>query len=116
MGEQGFQREVLLDSVHRDAMDEFDRRNHALDGGIFLSKDSTYGAAGVAPTGEYSGFIVLSTPTISVLTFLEPEKWRIADNETIATFDEYFVQGAYYPIPFSDITITAGFLLLIKKP
>jgi hypothetical protein len=116
MGEQGFQREILIDSVHRDAMDEFDRRNHALDGGVFLSKDSTYGSAGVAPTGKYSGFVVLDTPTISTITFLEPEKWRFAPNEAITTFDAYFVQGAYYPIPFSDLTLTAGMLLLIKKP
>ena len=116
MSAQGFQKEVMVEAIARAVADELDRRNHALDGGVFLSSSSTYGNAGVAPTGKYSGFVVLSTPTISSITFLEPEKWRIAGNEAITDYDGFFTVGAYYPIPFSDITLTGGTLLLVKKP
>ena len=108
-------RNILIKSITREVVDEMDRRNHALDGGVFLSSASTYGSAGVAPTDTYAGFIVLSTPTISSLTLLDTTKWKIAGNETIATFDEFFAQGIYYPIPFSTLTLTGGALILVKK-
>lgn len=108
-------RDITIQAITRAVVDEMDRRNHALDGGVFLSSASTYGSAGVAPTDTYSGFIVLSTPTISTITLLDTSKWKIAGNEAITTFDEYFAQGIYYPIPFSTLTLTAGALILVKK-
>jgi len=113
---QGFIKDINIQSLTRAVADELDRRNQALSGGVFLSSASTYGDAGVAPTGKYSGFIVLDTVTISTITFLYPEKWRIAGNEAITTFDGMLSVGVYYPIPCSTLTLTGGSLLLIKEP
>jgi hypothetical protein len=94
MSEQGFQKEVMVEAIARAVADELDRRNHALDGKVFLTSASNFGAgAGKSPEGKYSGFVVLSTPTITTLTFLEPEKYTFAPTQTIATIDEFYMQG-----------------------
>ena len=117
MNDQGFQKEVLVEAITRSVVDELDRRNHALDGKVFLTAASNWGTgAGIAPTGKYSGFVVLSVPTITSITSLEPEKYNFAPTQSMATIDEFFVEGLYYPYDFSNITITGGVLELIKKP
>jgi hypothetical protein len=117
MSEQGFQREVTIEAIARATADELDRRNHALDGKVFLTSASDFGeGVGKSPVGKYSGFVVLSTPTITSITFLEPEKYNFAPTQSIATIDEYYIQGVYYPMDFSFIEISGGVLELIKKP
>ena len=117
MSKQGFVREVQIDTIARAVADELDRRNHALDGKVFLTSTSNFGTgAGIAPTGKYSGFVVLSTPTITNITFTESEKYTFAPTQDITTIDEYYIQGMYYPMEFTNITISAGALELIKKP
>lgn len=106
-----------ISSVSNDVLDQLDRRNHALDGAVFLNSASNFGGgAGVAPVGKYSGFIVLDVPTISSITFADSSKYLFAPSQDITTFDEYFIQGAYYPLDFTTLTLTAGALKLIKKP
>lgn len=117
MGNQGFVKEIQIDAIARAVVDELDRRNHALDGKVFITSLSDFGGgAGVAPTGKYSGFVVLDVPTISSITFVEPEKYRFASGQDISTIDEYYVQGVYYPMNFTTLTLTGGALELIKKP
>ena len=117
MSKQGFVREVQIDTIARAVADELDRRNHALDGKVFLTSTSNFGGgAGIAPTGKYSGFVVLSAPTITSITFTEPEKYKFAPTQDITTVDEYYLQGVYYPMDFTSITISGGALELIKKP
>ena len=104
-------------SVSSDALDQLDRRNHALDGAVFLNSASNFGdGAGVAPTRRYSGFIVLSVPTITSITFTDSSKYLFATGEDITTVDEYFLEGQYYPLDFTTLTLTAGVLMLIQKP
>lgn len=106
-----------ISSVSNDALEQLDRRNHALDGAVFLTSTSNFGGgAGIAPTRRYSGFIVLDVPTISSITFADNSKYLFAPSQDITTFDEYFIQGAYYPLDFTTLTITAGVLMLIQKP
>lgn len=117
MSKQGFIKEVQIDTIARAVADELDRRNHALDGKVFLTSASDFGGgAGKSPTGKYSGFVVLSTPTITSITFLEKEKFTFAPTQDITTIDEFYMQGQYVPMDFSDITISGGVLELIKKP
>lgn len=106
-----------ISSVSNDALEQLDRRNHALDGAVFLNSASNFGGgAGVAPTGKYSGFIVLDVPTISSITFADSSKYLFAPSQDITTFDEYFLEGQYYPLDFTTLTLTAGVLMLIQKP
>lgn len=115
MSKPGFIKEVQIDAITRAVADELDKRNHALNGKVFLTSTSNFGAgAGIAPTGKYSGFVVLSTVTITSITFTEPEKYRFASGQDITTIDEFFVEGSYYPYEFTDITISGGVLELIK--
>lgn len=117
MSEQGFQRKVTVEAIARATADELDRRNHALDGKVFLTSASNWGeGAGKSPVGKYSGFVVLSTPTITSITFLEPEKYNFAPSQNIATIDEFYMQGQYVSMDFSFIEISGGVLELIKKP
>lgn len=114
---QGFIKDIHIQSIAREVANELDNRNHALTGKVFITSASNFGGgAGVAPTGKYSGFVVLSTPTISSITFLEPDKYKFAPTQGIETIDEYFIQGAYYPMEFSTMTISGGALELIIKP
>lgn len=107
---------INIQSVDNDSIDQLDKRSHALAGKVFLTSTSNFGGgAGIAPKGTYSGFVVLSIPTITTMTFIEPNKYLFAPTQSMATIDEYFVAGAYYPYEFSDITISAGALELIKK-
>ena len=106
-----------ISSVSNDALEQLDRRNHALDGAVFLTSTSNFGGgAGIAPTRRYSGFIVLSVPTITSITFTDSSKYLFATGEDITTVDEYFLEGQYYPLDFTTLTITAGVLMLIQKP
>jgi hypothetical protein len=88
------------------------RIGFARDGAVIFKHDDNLGAgAGIAPTGNYSGFIVgADGATITAITYLEPSKYRGA--LVSATFP--VVAGQFYPVGFSTITITAGALMLIK--
>ena len=90
-----------ISSVSNDALDQLDRRNHALDGAVFLNSASNFGdGAGVAPTRRYSGFIVLSVPTITSITFTDTNKYLFATGEDITTVDEYFFRRAVLSFGF----------------
>lgn len=104
-----------ISSFSTGALLQVDRRNHGLDGTLLLTKDSNFGAgAGVAPHGDYAGFICGSTiPTITAISF-NTEKHSFYSTETIATLG--LMEGQYYPLDgIHSVTITAGAMLLIKQ-
>jgi hypothetical protein len=104
-----------IQSLSTDALLQLDRRGHALDGTLFLTKDSNYGlGAGIAPHGNYAGFICGDTvPTITSAEFLT-DKHTFASGESLATV--VLTGGAYYPYDgLHTITITAGSIILIKQ-
>ena len=115
MGQQGFQKEIKVQGVSRDSANELDRRNHGLSGTVLLLSSSNYtGVAGVAPTGNYIGFVVGSGGvTISSITYNFPEEHTVYTGESLNSLG--FVPGAYYPLDgIKTITISAGAILLYK--
>jgi len=104
-----------IQSISPDAADQLARKNHALDGTLLLTSASNYGlGAGVAPHGNYAGFICGSTlPVISAITF-NTEKHTFYSTETINSLG--LIEGQYYPLDgIHTVTITAGAMLLIKQ-
>ena len=105
-----------INSVSVEASAELARKNHGLDGTLLLLTTSNYGAgAGIAPDGNYMGFIVGSSGvTISSITYNIPEKHSTYSTETINSLG--LVPGIYYPLDgIKTITITAGAILLYKQ-
>ena len=107
---------IDINSVSVEASAELARKNHGLDGTLLLLTTSNYGAgAGIAPAGNYMGFIVGSSGvTISSITYNIPEKHTTYSTETINSLG--LVPGIYYPLDgIKTITITAGAILLYKQ-
>lgn len=107
---------VNMQSADDNAVDQLDKRTHALAGTVLLLSTSNFGGgAGVAPIGEYCGFITGSTaPTISAITYVDKTKHLTAGSEMLNSLG--FVAGRYYPISgIKTVTITGGAMLLIRQ-
>ena len=104
-----------IQSISPDAAEQLARKNHALDGTLFLTSTSNYGdGAGIAPTGNYAGFLCGDiVPTITAMTF-NTNKHSFAPGEDATDF--VLTSGGFYPLDgIKTVTITAGTMWLIKQ-
>ena len=104
-----------IKSVDKYAAESINGKSFGNRGTVLLTSTSNYGAgAGVAPNGDYFGFIVgADGATITSITFNDPDLHRTYSTETIA--DLGLVEGQFYPLEgIKTLTITAGALLLYK--
>jgi len=103
-----------IESVSKYASDAITGKSFGDRGTVLLTSTSNYGAgAGVAPNGNYFGFIVGSDGvTLTSITF-NNNIHQTYSTETIA--DLGLVEGQFYPLEgIQTLTITAGALLLYK--
>lgn len=106
---------VSITDISENAANQLSSKQLALAGTVTLTSSSNYGAGtGIAPTGTYSGFIVGGNGvTITSLKFNNTTH-SFAPGEDINSL--VFVSGLFYPYNgLTDITISAGSILLIRK-